>query len=341
MKVFLPFKRDKNKYLDEIENHFQGSFIYGSLDDYKKEYDIVNINWPEAIFHWKEPSDENIETLSKHIEKWKKNSKLIYTRHNEYPHYRNTPQFAKLYDLIHQNVDAIIHLGQYSLNSLKDKFPKIIHAVIYHPLYTTIPNNVTKNEARNKLGINRNANVVLVFGAIRSYEEQQMILKSFRGINKKNKLLLIPRFPFHTPEIIPSRLKKYFKLILVKYYSIHKKYIFLTKFIENNDIQNFLQASDVVFIARKKGLNSGNIFLGYTFKKAVVGPSIGNMTETLKRAKFPIFDPTNIQSVTQSLEKGIDLSKTNSIYNDSNIDIYLPQLIAKQYYNLFNKLANA
>jgi len=50
MKVFLPFKREKNQYLDEIETCFNGFFYYGNIEEYHHSFEIVNIHWPEAIF---------------------------------------------------------------------------------------------------------------------------------------------------------------------------------------------------------------------------------------------------------------------------------------------------
>ncbi len=342
MKVFLPFKRDENRYLDEIENHFQGEFIYGELKDFKKEYDIVNIHWPEAIFKWKEPTDDEISELRKHLVKWKKYTKVIYTRHNELPHYRNTNSFKALYRLVQDTVDGVIHLGNYSKEKYSNKYQVIKHAVIEHPLYTTIPNTITKEQARKKLNIKYDKKVVLVFGAIRSIEEQSMILKSFKDLKLKDKQLLIARYPYFVSSKIPSRLKRYYNSISYRYYKYHRQYNFFSGFVPTQNIQDYIQAADVVYIARKRSLNSGNIFLGFTFKKVVVGPDIGNMSEPIKKAGFPLYNPSDNKSISNALQKGFEIASTSKPIDNFTeyTELYHPQIIAKKYFDFFGQIIN-
>ena len=84
--LFHPFKEPGNYYSKEIANHFDGVFHYGSLFDTVEAIDLIHIHWPEAIFDWKEPSNENLLALEQRIVEWKQATKIIYTRHNEVPH---------------------------------------------------------------------------------------------------------------------------------------------------------------------------------------------------------------------------------------------------------------
>ena len=82
MKIFLPFKREQNPYLDEIINHSKHTFMYDHYLNYNTSYGFVNIHWPEAIFDWKEPTLEELEILEQNILAWRKNSVFIYTKHD-------------------------------------------------------------------------------------------------------------------------------------------------------------------------------------------------------------------------------------------------------------------
>ena len=342
MKVFLPFYKDPNRYLDEIENFFQGEFIYGDYHEYKKDYAIVNIHWPEAIFHGHKPSIDQIEELKKHLAYWKKHSIIIYTRHNEIPHYKQTYVYKALYKLVLNSVDGIIHLGGKSYYDFIKSNLKIKQIVIHHPLYLTFPNNSNKKNARNKMGIAQNKKIILVMGNIRSIEEQKLIIQSFKKIKTPNKLLIVPRFPFFSNDTFPLFAKRTYRLIQRLYYKTHNNYLLASKFIKPNNIQDYLLASDVIFIPRIKALNSGNAFLGFTFDTIVVGPNIGNISEILKRLNYPVFNPNEIKSIALALEKGIELSETNLAINNHDIlyKKYHPKNIANEYYNFYKSFLN-
>ena len=82
MKIFLPFHQELNPYLEEIIRFSKNDFHYGSLEDYNRSFEIVNIHWPEAIFKWLEPSDRQLKDLEKRILEWKEHSTLVYTKHD-------------------------------------------------------------------------------------------------------------------------------------------------------------------------------------------------------------------------------------------------------------------
>jgi hypothetical protein len=58
-----------------------------------------------------------------------------------------------------------------------------------------------------------------------------------------------------------------------------------------------------VLIPRHEALNSGNVFLGFTFGKPVVGPDIGNIGEVLTLTGNPTFDPKCPRTVVDALAK--------------------------------------
>ncbi|WP_157804964.1 glycosyltransferase family protein [Confluentibacter lentus] len=326
----------------ELENNFEGTFTYGNLNDYNISYDIVNIHWPEAIFNWKEPSQDELNSLKKNLEEWQKYSKIITTRHNDYPHFRNTNNFKKLYDLVYSFSEGIIHLGDYSFLNFKSIYTNKKQIVIRHPLFKSIPNTITKTESRIILKINQNAKVILVFGAIRSQEEKKIIQESFQKLKVKNKILLAPRMSYGLSPNVPKYLRKYAFFLIKKYNRLIKKHYFENKFVKTLQIQNYVNAADVILIARKEGLNSGNVFLAYTFKKTVVGPNIGNIGEELMRAGFPVYDFNHKSSIENAIKEGLNLSLEieNKIDFDRIWESHNPKLISKQYLEFFKLILN-
>ena len=62
----------------------------------------------------------------------------------------------------------------------------------------------------------------------------------------------------------------------------------------------------MVFIQRKRILNSGNLPMGFYFGKPVVGPDTGNVGEILRSTGNPVFDPGDCASVTAALLRGFE-----------------------------------
>lgn len=339
MRVLLPFKKDLNPYLNEIEQHFKGDFIYGSMNDIEQGFDIVNFHWPEAIFGWTEPTWNEIEELKKWILNAKRQSKLVYTRHNYHPHYRNTKKFKALYSVVENNIDAVIHLGKHSYDEFKITYPNIKHTIVRHPLYSLTKNSVSKEESRIKLNLPKTASIILVFGKIRSKSERNLIFKVFEELKIPDKLLLVTRMQFFVNKYIPYRFKKKIEKFLMDVWAKKKHCTLLYEHVNGDDIQYFFNAADVVWVPRLESLNSGIVFLANTFNKVVVAPSTGNISEHMEATNMPQYNPNVMSSVVNALDLGLEISKKGHGTIDSNIRKDLePKIIANSLYEFFKSI---
>jgi hypothetical protein len=345
VKVFLPFTKDLNPYLEEITRHSIHRFEYGCFKDWTSKYDIVNIHWPEAIFNWKEPTDEQLQELEKSLLNWKIHSRIVYTKHDLSRHKGMTPNFTRLFELIERNSDLFIHLGKFSKELYMDKYPNAQHEIVVHPLYESSLRKFTKIQARNLLGISSDAIVVIVPGSIRNLEERRLVLSSFKGLKIENKVLIATNMRSEIKYDFPGRvrLKPIFNVrdyVVKKFKSRHKppRYLFTYDKLNTEDLSLRMAAADIVLIPRLKILNSGILFLGLTFNKVIIGPEKGNITEHLKFFKMPFFNPNSTKSVISALEKGIALVKSNYIIKEEDKEWFDPINVAKEMDKLLLKL---
>lgn len=331
MKIFLPFKRSKNSFLDEIESVFKGEFVYGSLDELSdSKYSIVHIHWPEALFNWKEPTGEQLVKLDHMLNNLR--TPLVYSKHNDAPHYRDSERFRKLYSLIENKADIIFHFGQYSLERDKNIFKQAKHILLQHPLYQNLPNTITKNEARSHFGFQESDKVILAFGNIRSAQEENFILKVFKKIKIKNKKLVLTNWR----DLTSHQLSAPYRSILYRFRKRKfsgRNYIFSNSFIHPDQIEYYFKAADVVLIPRAESLNSGIVYLAATYNCNVVGPEIGNIEENIKRFNGLTFKANNVIDATRSLIKGIH-AKFEPINHRKDYN----KIIADEYYDYLVKL---
>jgi hypothetical protein len=345
MKIFLPFKKELNPYLEEIIKYSKHTYTYASFQEYNASYQVVNIHWPEALFDWKEPTSTELELLQGSINEWKKNAVLIYTKHDFQRNKGTTPNFSRLFELIEKNTDVFIHLGKFSQIFYQEKYPLVRHEIIYHPLYNNSFSVLDKKVAREKLRIESDDLVIIVPGTIRSYEERDLILNAFNSLNIKNKILICINMHAELRYEFPGRIKLK-KIIDLKKHMIDRfklnhqppKYLFSYGTQCNEDLEIKTSAADIIFVPRIQTLNSGMLFLGLTFNKIIVGPSIGNINEQLREFGLPIFNPKNKRSVRNALYKGVNMSHNHSSYSSGLMKKYLPESVAKQLDDLLNSL---
>lgn len=338
--VFHPFEQPSNFYLKEIEQHFNGSFRYGSINDVVTDIDIVHIHWPEALFGWREPTSENLQELEQIITNWRRKSKVIYTKHNEYPHFGKTERTTKLYQLIEDSADAVIHLGKYSLQNT-DSFKKALNTqkgvVIPHPLYTLYPTKASRTKARAKLNLPSDANVILCLGNIRNREESMFMRKVFRHLDFKTKILVAPTMDYYLKFDIPG-LSGIIKRMMSWFYRLHPQYHLKNEVVNNKDLQFYLKAANVLFIPRLNSLNSGLLLLGISFNTPVVCSNTGNNTEIIEESHSYGYDPKLYETAVQAIEKAC--KEPYRVAPEVFINYRHPRNIAQQYHKLYFELLN-
>ncbi|MRX38730.1 hypothetical protein GJU43_05555 [Flavobacterium sp. LC2016-23] len=347
MEVFVPHLKDRNIYLDEIIFFSACNFIFGDFKEYKNTYEIVNIQFPEAIFNWVIPTEEQLTDFEKTILVWKQHSKIVFTLNDIESHYDEENQFIDLFKLIQKHADGIIHLGNYSLEKYKTLFSvNCRHTVIYHPLYKSLTGDYQTADFKARFQLNlEDKYIVSVIGAIRSDEEARLILKIFRKIPLKNKFLIVPNmFQFvNRPSYFPYRFRKIYKRIAEKIYCYplrKNQYFFGYKFLDYDYMVDLIKDSSLIVIPRIRNLNSGNLYLGLTFDKPMIIPKVGNLTEVARFFDFPLLDLEKknydevIKSVLDSKKKAF--FKTKEYTEKKNL--YQPEKIAKEYDLFFNQL---
>ncbi|KQB44216.1 Glycosyl transferase group 1 [Flavobacterium daejeonense] len=347
MKIFFPFKKEASFYFDEILEYTVNEFVFGCYTEYSSEFGVVNIHWPESIFNWKEPTEEQLKDFELALNEWKKKSKIIYTVHNLYPHSGNTKIYERLYEIIACNADLFIHLGYFSENLFKDKYPLVEHKVLRHPLFDKTYRKFKKDYAREKLGIEKDAIVFITPGRIRNLNEKKFILKAFKSVHINNKVLLATNMLREHKKIeFPGkyRLKKWIGInkILEKYFQrryVKPNYIFNYEFMDNDSLSLYMSAADILLIPRIEILNSGLLFLGLTYKKIIIGPCRGNVTEHLKILQLPIFEPNDFKSVKLSLNNALQIFKEGGcVFEDSVLNDFKPKNVAFEYDNLITQV---
>ena len=305
-----------------LEQHADVVWDHEEFWNMKNQYDIIHIHWPEYLsfelesYLYKPSESIPNEIWDKTItclEYWSKKSKIIYSRHVQFPHVRHDKEFLKLYKTVVSYCDTIVHFANYSIQQFKQWYPdleQIKHVVIPHHNYVSLPNDSTKQQAREYLNIDQDTKVMLVFGGIKEHEKP-LIKKAFNAIPGKNKVLLAPGWKIPRRKISYIRLREWVWNFEVWMAKQNNKFRTNLGFIKEEDAHYYLNAADFLFIPRTSELNSGNITLGCTFGLVVVAADTADIGEILKQTGNPTFTVGNPKSVANAIKKAFELTLLN------------------------------
>lgn len=291
------------------------------------QFDIVHIQWPEELFDWKVLNEGDIIKLRERLNFWKQQgAKIVATLHNAKPH-KDKGFGEELYNLVYTQADCIVHLGNYSLSL----YPNQNNVVIPHPNYNALVKNYQPQKS-DKIRF-------LSFGTIRSIEEEELLINAFKMAQIPNSQITIHRSLIATKPYFSRRdyfKEKKFKKSIKLY---EKDNIFLSpKKVENADFDTIFGSTDIVVIPRINSLNSGVIFMGFTYGKVVVGPNIGNIQEFLKINDNPVYDAGNTSSLANAMKQAVGLNEVghkNKMYSDLHFDA---KKVAQKHIELYNSL---
>lgn len=345
----------KNKYMaDLVEGLSTFCDVTWDCDEFwrmENEYDVVHVHWPEYLSFEIESYLANTKDLSldlwERIEEcckhWHQTSTLVYTRHVSAPHKRNDDTFKRLYGLVFSYCYGIAHFANYSIKEFKAFFPDnqiSLHKVIPQHKHTSLPDNSSKSSAREALNIGDKSKVLMCFGLIKE-NEKELINQAFEAINGKDKVLLAPGWKVPRRKITYIRLREWVWKFDKWMARLNKKRRIDLGFIPEESAHLYCNAADVILIPRTNELFSGNISLGFTFGKVVLGKNDSNIGEILEEYGNPTFEVNNLDSLKAAVNEAFVLSENglgerNRVVADSEWSIEK----ITNYYQEFFELAH-
>ncbi|HYE56546.1 MAG TPA: glycosyltransferase, partial [Chitinophagaceae bacterium] len=141
---------------------------------------------------------------------------------------------------------------------------------VLHPLYDNFGSAVSKNEARNKLGLDHTARIMLFFGFIRKYKGLDILLEAMADERVRNaNIQLMIAGEFYEDEQ-PYREK-------IEKLGLQQNIILRTNFIPDEEVRYYLCAADAVVQPYRNATQSGVTPLAYHFEKPMIVTDVGGL----------------------------------------------------------------
>jgi glycosyltransferase involved in cell wall biosynthesis len=235
-----------------------------------------------------------------------KHTRIIAITDNVIPHEKRlgdgpfTRYFLK-------SCDAFITMSENVMNDLR-QFEKTKPAqLVRHPLYDNFGEPISKEEARQKLGIDLNEKIVLFFGFIRKYKgldilyEAMALLKSQNTNAKSQTIKLLVAGEFYE-DVKPFQEQ-------IKRLGIEDKLILRTDFIPDSEVKYYLCAADVVIQPYRNATQSGVTPLAYHFEKPMIVTNVGSLPSLVPHEKVGLVCEPEPASLAAAITRYFELGE--------------------------------
>ena len=276
-------------------------------------YDILHIHFPEAFYEWgnEKSRSDALKAAHKFMHRLEEihnaGVKIIWTAHNLKSHRSLYPDLdMKIYGAVVEHSDAIILHCNRAKSLIENRYPasqgKIMRVIPHGNYIGSYPNSISRQEARNILGLSNNDFLFLHFGQLQPYKRVDLLIKAFNMVcsERKNvKFLIVGE--------VPSRFTKCW----LKFHSLlNRRIVVYPEYVPDDKVQVYLNAADVAVFAYSDILTSGAAILAMSFGLPVIAPDVGCMREYVRRDWGLLFRKGDVKNLKEQLLKATELDIT-------------------------------
>jgi glycosyltransferase involved in cell wall biosynthesis len=173
-----------------------------------------------------------------------------------------------------------------------------------HPLYDNFGEIISKEEARQKLNINKDDKVLLFFGFIRKYKGLDILLNAMKLLKQNSStqtIKLLIAGEFYEDE------KNYTELLNDP--EIKGNLIVHTEFITDSMVKYYLCAADCVVQPYRNATQSGVTPLAYHFEIPMIVTNVGGLPSLVPNKKVGLIAKPNAESIAEKVKEFFDLGE--------------------------------
>jgi len=276
----------------------------------RRRCQILHLHWVELQYSYGYPaasqaerSLRNLLTKLQYLQ-WR-GIRLVYTVHNLSQHEGLHPHLnEQANQWLFAHADAIHVHDQASAEAVAEIYKRQENIfVIPHGNYIGVyPNQINRDEARQRLGIPSDHFVYLFMGQVRPYKGLDRLIEAFTEIGDHNTTLIIAGQANDTDYAQHLRAR-------VSGQSNIKLFI---EYIADDNLQVFFNSSDACVLPYRRSTTSGAALLAYSFGKPIVAPAIGPFPDLITPERGVLFHSDDDLDAALRQVRGLDPDRAGS-----------------------------
>ena len=236
--------------------------------------DVVQIHWPEWLF-----SAPTLARARMQARAFKmtitmlraRGSRIVWTAHNLDGHAGHQPLLERrMWNWFTTHIDGWIALSQSAVDPVLQRYPwlaSVPHTVVEHGHYRGVyPNAISRDAARDHLGIPRDARVLGFIGNILPYKQVPLLAECFAQLAGDDLRLVIAGNAHSDQHDVISAVGD-------------PRIIYHRGFVADAHLQHYHRAADRIVLPYREIQNSGSAILSLSFDVPVLVPNLGAMAE--------------------------------------------------------------
>lgn len=227
------------------------------------------------------------------IIKKNRHTKIISIIDNIIPHEKRAGD-RMLANYFVKTVDGFVAMSKSVLDDL-ETFDKVKPKVFCpHPLYDNFGEPISKEIAKQNLGLDASLKYILFFGFIRDYKGLDLLLEAFaKCVEKDKSLRLLVAGEFYTDS------KPYFEII--KKHHLEDLVLMHNDFIPDEKVVDYFCAADIVVQPYKNATQSGVTQIAYHFNKSMIVTNVGGLAEIVPNGKVGFVVAPIVADITDAI----------------------------------------
>lgn len=308
----------------------------------RQPIDLLHLDWHHDWYRGKNLATRWIKGLMfRHGLRSCKRLPVVWTAHNLTSHDSPNPQLDHRCTQELINIcSGIVVMSDASESELRKEYSidSATHVQkIHHGHYIDCyPNEVTREEARQKLGCESDEFVFLALGSLRAYKGYTNLVRAFAAIASPSDRLVIGGSASHRTYVEELRES----IAEAKSRDPTLKIDLHARTIGDEEMQYFFNASDVCVLPFERILNSGSLLLAMSFGKAVIAPRLGSIPEVAHPKSYVGYHAADMNGLKDALneartrfcDQNVEdeiLTFTRETYDWSHVGLQLRELYSR------------
>lgn len=220
--------------------------------------------------------------------------------------------------------DAFVTMSEKVMADLRSFEAKKPAVLVPHPLYDNFGPKISKETARQMLGLDRADKIILFFGFVRHYKGLDVLLNAMADARIKERCIkLLVAGEFYEDDA------PYKKLIADK--GLADSVILKTQFIADAEVKTYFCAADCVVQPYRAATQSGVTPLAYHFEVPMIVTAVGGLPALVPHEKAGLVAEPNAESIAAAVLRFFHLGTT----------YFLPHLLEEKKKYSWEKLTAA
>jgi glycosyltransferase involved in cell wall biosynthesis len=234
-----------------------------------------------------------------------RHTKIICLADNVVPHEKRAGD-KTFTEYFMKACDAFIVMSEKVMKDLRLFEKKKPAQLIPHPLYDNFGEQISKETARQHLGIQSDKKIIVFFGFIRKYKGLDLLLQAMTDNRiREEKIKLLIAGEFYENE---GPYRQY-----IEDYNLSDAVILKNDFIPDSEVKYYLCAADCVVQPYRNATQSGVTPLAYHFEKPMIVTDVGGLPDLVPHEKAGLVCAPQPQAIADAILKFYQLGENHFI----------------------------